>query len=38
MENEDDERLAVLTQSTFLEPPSVPTCELFERIFKAQEF
>ena len=36
MENEDDESLAGLTQSTFLEPPSMPTCELIERIFEAQ--
>ena len=36
MESEDDERLAGLTHSTFLEPPLVPSCELFESIFQAQ--
>ena len=38
MKREDDERLAGLTQSTFLDPPLVPTLELFEDIFEAQQF
>ena len=38
MEREDDESLAGLTQSTFLEPPLVPSDELFEGILKVQEF
>ena len=38
MESENDESLAGLTQSTLLEPPLVPTCDLFEDIFEAQNF
>ena len=38
MESGENESLAGLTQSTFLAPPSVTTCDLFEGIFEAQNF
>ena len=37
MKRDNDEKLAGLTQSTFLDQPLVRTFELFEEIFETQQ-